>query len=74
LKGTANTPHEFYHPMFKRENIFYLLVKAGADVNFVYPEALYKPALKEEEVDEQFMDDYDPKGDYFCTPLINLLR
>lgn len=32
--------------------MFLLLVKAGADVNFVYPEEDYKPAFKEEEVDE----------------------
>ena len=42
----------FYNPVFAIENIFYLLAKAGADVNFVYPEDEYKPAFNDEEVDE----------------------
>lgn len=74
MKGDTNTQHQFYNPTFKHENIFYLLCKAGADVNIVYPENLYKPALKEEDLDEDQLEEYDPKGQYYCTPLINLLR
>jgi hypothetical protein len=50
---------QFYEPVHQYENIFKQLVKAGADVNFVYPEDHFKPAFKEEEVDEQYMDSYD---------------
>jgi hypothetical protein len=60
--------------VFKRENIFSLLCQAGADVNIIYPEELFKPALKDEELDEDQLGTYDPKGQYHCTPLINLLR
>ena len=74
MKGPGNTSSQFYNPALKIENIFYLLVNAGADVNVVYPESHYKPALKEEDLDEANFDTYDPKGDYFCTPLINLIR
>jgi hypothetical protein len=74
LQGASNTPHQFYHPAFKHENIFLLLVKAGADVNFVYPEKLFKPALKDEDLDDEHLGSYDPKGEYLCTPLINLIR
>lgn len=34
------------------KNIFYLLVKNKADVNFVYPEKSFKPAFNETEVDD----------------------
>lgn len=74
MEGAKNTPHQFYHPAFKHENIFLQLVKAKADVNFVYPEKLFKPALKEEELDEEYLETYDTKGTYMCTPLINLIR
>ena len=74
MKGNQNTAHQFYHPVFKHENIFLLLVKAGADVNVVYPEAHYKPALKEDELEEDHLGSYDPSGQYYCTPIINLLR
>lgn len=74
LKGDKHCPHDFYHPVFKHENIFLLLAKAGADVNIVYPEGHYKPALKEEELEEDALGSYDPTGQYYCTPLINLLR
>lgn len=61
-----------YNPDFPNLfNIFTRLLKAGADVNVLYPEEKYKPAFKEDEVDGQ---QYDPKGKYFCTPLINLIR
>ena len=72
--GKKNSVHPYYNPIFKHENIFLLLVKAGADVNVVYPEETYKPALKDEELDEDHLGTYDPKGKYFCTPLINLIR
>ena len=49
-------------------------MKAGADVNFVYPEKLFKPALKDEDLDDDYLGSYDPKGEYLCTPLINLIR
>ena len=74
LEGNKNTPHQFYHPAFKQDNIFLQLVKAKADVNFAYPEKLFKPALKEEELDEDHFESYDTKGTYMCTPLINLIR
>lgn len=74
MKGPGNTGSQFYHPAFKQENIFYLLATAGADVNVVYPEAHYKPAIKEDDLDETHLESYDPKGDYHCTPLINLVR
>jgi len=51
--------------------MFSLLAKSGSDVNFIYPEEIFKPALKEEEVHDP---NYDPKGKYYCTPLINLIR
>jgi hypothetical protein len=70
--GKIKTP--FYNPQFIQENIFYLLVKNGADVNFVYPEETYKPCFKEEEVDEQHMHNYDPKGPYHCSLLVHLVR
>lgn len=41
-------------------------------MNFVYPEECFKPAFKDEELEE--LDDYDPKGKYYATPLINLIR
>jgi len=53
------------------DNIFMLLVKKGADVNIVYPEDSFKPGLREEDVDD---DNYDVKGLYYSTPLINLIR
>jgi hypothetical protein len=28
LEGNKNTPHQFYHPAFKQDNIFLQLVKA----------------------------------------------
>ena len=74
MQGDKNTQHQFYDPAFKHENIFLLLAKAGADVNFVYPESHYKPALKEEELQDEYLGTYEPKGKYFCSPLINLLR
>jgi hypothetical protein len=43
-------------------------------VNFVYPENLFKPAHKEEELDEENLASYDTKGQYYCSPLINLIR
>lgn len=48
-----------------------LLVKHGADVNILYPEGLYKPAFKEEDVDDE---EYKAEGPYYCTPLINVIR
>lgn len=74
LKGEKNCPHQFYHPVFKHENIFLLLAKAGADVNIVYPEGHFKPSLREEELEDDALGSYDPTGQYYCTPLINLLR
>ncbi len=74
LKGTTNSSHQFYNSAFKQENIFYLLASSGADVNVVYPEDHYKPALKEEELLEEHLGSYDVKGQYYCTPLINLMR
>jgi ankyrin repeat protein len=74
MAGEKNTAHPFYNPTFKHENIFHLLVKAGADVNVVYPENHYKPSLKDEDLMEEHLGEYDPKGQYYCTPLINLLR
>lgn len=74
MEGEKYTSNQFYHPAYKHENIFYLLCKAGADVNVIYPEPHYKPALKEDDILEEYMDSYDPKGKYHCTPLINLLR
>lgn len=53
------------------ENIFSVLVKNGADVNVVYPEKLYKPAFKEDDVEDET---YNPKGPYYCTPLISVIR
>ena len=50
-----------------------MLVKAGADVNVVYPEGSYKPALKDEDLEEEHLASYDSKK-YYCTPLINLMR
>ena len=43
-------------------------------MNHIYPETHYKPGLREDELDLEQNDDYDPKGPYYCTPLINLLR
>lgn len=74
MQGDKNTKLQFYDPFFKAENIFILLAKAGADVNFVYPESHYKPALKEGEIDVKYLHTYDSKGKYHCSPLINLLR
>lgn len=74
MQGDKNTQHQFYDHAFKVENIFLLLAKAGADVNFVYPESHYKPALKEEELQDKYLGTYEPKGKYYCSPLINLLR
>ena len=62
FKGKKTVPHDFYHPVFKRENIFFLLCQAGADVNVVYPEEIHKPALKEEELEDDHLGQYDPKG------------
>jgi len=53
------------------DNIFMQLVRKGADVNIVYPEDSFKPGLREDEVDDQ---NYDVKGKYHTTPLINLIR
>ena len=53
------------------KTLFSVLAKSGADVNCVYPEESFKPALREEEVINW---SYDPRGAYRCTPLINLLR
>lgn len=74
LQGDKNSAHQFYHPVFKHENIFFLLVKSGANVNVVYPENHYKPGLRDEELEEEHLASYDPKGQYFCTPIINLMR
>jgi hypothetical protein len=38
------------------------LCQAGADVNVVYPEEIHKPALKEEELEDDHLGQYDPKG------------
>ena len=43
-------------------------------MNVIYPENHYKPALKEEDLMEDHLGSYDTKGQYYCTPLINLLR
>lgn len=40
----------------------------------MYPEPAHKPALREEDLDEDQLGTYDPKGEYNCTPLINLVR
>lgn len=40
-------------------------------MNAYYPEEDFKPAHKEEAVEDP---NYDPKGKYMCTPLINLIR
>lgn len=40
-----------YRPDFMIDNIFLNLVKAGADVNIVYPEDKFKPAFKKDEVE-----------------------
>ena len=53
-------------------NTFYSLVKAGANVNILYPEESFKPGFKEHEVDD--LSNYDANGKYFTTPLINLIR
>ena len=74
LKGSTNSSHQYYNATFKHENIFLLLAKSGANMNIVYPENLYKPALKEEELMEDHLGSYDTKGQYYCTPLINLIR
>jgi len=42
-----------------------------ADPNILYPEENFKPAFKEEEVQDET---YEPKGKYYATPLINLIR
>ena len=60
FKGKKTVLFDFYHPVFKRENIFFLLCQAGADVNVVYPEEIHKPALKEEELEEDHLGQYDP--------------
>ena len=62
FKGKKTVPYDFYHPVFKRENIFYLLSQAGADVNFVYPEEIYKPDLKDDELEEDHIGQYEPQG------------
>ena len=55
------------------ETLFSVLVKKGADVNYVYPEKAFKPAFKSEEVDEQY-NDYNPEGQYMSTFIINVIR
>ena len=65
---------QFYNPVLPGENIFLLLAKAGANLNHSYPEKDFKPGFKDEDLDEQWMDTYDPKGNYMCTPMINLVR
>lgn len=64
----------FYNAFHTFNNIFLLLSVNGADMNIIYPEKLYKPAFKEDEVDEQHMGSYQPEGKYFTTPLINVIR
>ena len=54
------------------DNMFLALVKAGADVNIVYPEETYRPAFTEEEVDD--MNYKTGKTDYRCTILIHTIR
>ena len=71
LKGKSSE-QLFYNHVFHIDNIFLNLVKAGADVNFVFPEPDYKPDLKDEEVED--LESYDPKGKYFTTALINTIR
>jgi ankyrin repeat protein len=66
-----------YHSNFGNvhmDNIFFMLVSKGADVNIVYPEKTCKPTFKKEEVDEEYEDSYDPEGQYLTTPLINVIR
>lgn len=60
-----------YRPDFMIDNIFLNLVKAGADVNIVYPEDKFKPAFKKDEVENPR---YNPQGKYLCTPIITLIR
>jgi len=69
LEG-KNAKVAFYDRQKQIKNIFMFLVKAGADVNFIYPDKLYKPDLDPDNVEE----DYDPKGTYKTTLLINVIR
>jgi ankyrin repeat protein len=62
-----------YNRAFPMQNIFYTLVKNGADVNIVYPEEIYKPYHKDEELLQKFSGSYDKKV-YKCSPLINIIR
>lgn len=61
LKG-YNSTNKYYNPgnPIQLDNIFMCLVKSGADVNFLYPEESFKPAFREDEVDD--LANYDPKG------------
>ncbi len=61
LKGKSSES-QFYNHVFHQDNIFLNLVKAGADVNFVFPEPDFKPDFKDEELED--LDSYDPKGKY----------
>ena len=71
LKGKSSES-QFYNHVFHQDNIFLSLVKAGADVNFVFPEPDFKPDFKDEELED--LDSYDPKGKYQTTALINTIR
>lgn len=71
LRG-KNSEILYYNPYQEFDNIFMALVKKGADVNFVYPEDFYKPGFKEDEIMD--LDNYDIKGKYKCSPMINLIR
>lgn len=71
LKGKS-AEAQFYNHTFEIDNIFLSLVKNGADVNFVYPEDEFKPALRDEEVED--LESYDPNGKYHSTFLINTIR
>jgi ankyrin repeat protein len=71
LKG-KNSEIQYYYPAMPYDNIFMSLAKSGADMNFVYPEEVFKPGFKDEEVED--LDNYDPKGHYYTTPMINLIR
>lgn len=70
LKGDRVKQY-FYNRINPIHHIFSVLCKYGADVNFVYPEKTFKPGYKQEDVDDE---DYDPKGQYKTTFLINVIR
>jgi hypothetical protein len=57
-------------------NIYRLLVTHGADVNFVYPENLFKPAFSKDNIDQNmFGEGYEPDpAPYKTTFMINLIR